>query len=332
MWLWLFLVNVLAERPTLQVLHNVHSACSSCEVKQGVCTWPTTQRPLPNLGNLFCHSCGKACNASTLSVHCAEFCRWASSSCQYHAPLDATRRFAPVQDIFCQTCKECGPSMLRLQNDVRQQEQRLKAREEELTEIIQISKKEQDEMKESRSRAGKTDDLLDRTALDLGAMQVLKETKLQVEALENEKNEVEQLRRRALKRKEDAMSMDAIRFAADDLQKEMEVQRRKAFIKKKHGDSLAKVEARLADVAAEERTSILVQQGIQYLEGRGERRLQEADSLLREAQVHFQRVKNWKNAAKNLKEVAGEVAEREQQAALDLAEHRSSLKHDTRGA
>eukprot|EP00434_Breviolum_minutum_P043972 symbB.v1.2.039222.t1/scaffold6422.1/size18234/1 len=101
--------------------------------------------------------------------------------------------------------------MLRLQNDVRQQEQRLKAREEELTEIIQISKKEQDEMKESRSRAGKTDDLLDRTALDLGAMQVLKETKLQVEALENEKNEVEQLRRRALKRKEDAMSMDAIR-------------------------------------------------------------------------------------------------------------------------
>ena len=75
-------------------------------------------------------------------------------------------------------------------------------------------------------------------------------------------------------------------------------------------------------MAAEERTSILVQQGIQYLEGRGERRLQ----------VHFQRVKNWKNAAKNLKEVAGEVAEREQQAALDLAEHRSSLKHDTRGA
>ena len=326
MWLWLFVLNVLAERPTLQVLHNVHSACSSCEVKQGVCTWPTTQRPLPNLGNLFCHSCGKACNASTLSVHCAEFCRWASSSCHYHAPLDATRA-APVEDIFCQTCKECGPdSMLRLQKEVRQQEQRLKAREEELTEIIQISKKEQDEMKESRSRAGKTDDLLDRTALDLGAMQVLKETKLQVEALENEKNEVEKLRQRALKRKEDAMSMDAIRFEADELQKEMEVQHRKAFIKKKHGDSLVKVEARLADVAAEERTSILVQQGIQYLEGRGEKRLQEADSLLREAQVHFQRVKNWKNAAKNLKEVAGEVAEREQQAALDLAEHRSSLE------
>jgi len=67
--------------------------------------------------------------------------------------LDATRA-APVEDIFCQTCKECGPSMLRLQKDVRRQEQRLKAREEELTEIIQISKKEQDEMKESRSRAG----------------------------------------------------------------------------------------------------------------------------------------------------------------------------------
>jgi len=222
--------------------------------------------------------------------------------------------------------------MLRLQKEVRQQEQRLKARDEELSEIIQISKKEQDEMKESRSRAGKTDDLLDRTTLDLGAMQVLKETKLQVEALENEKNEVEKLRQRAQKRKEDTMSMDAIRFEADDLQKQMDVQRRKAFIKKKHGDSLAKVEAKLADVAAEERTSILVQQGIQYLEGRGEQRLQEADSLLREAQVHFQRVKNWKNAAKNLKEVAGEVAEREQQAALDLAEHRSSLKHDTSGA
>lgn len=330
MWLWLFLVKVLAERPTLQVLHTVKSsaACSSCEVKEGVCTWPTTQRPLPNLGNLFCHSCGKACNASTLSVHCAEFCRWASSSCHYHPPLDAT---AQVEDIFCQSCKECGPSMFRLQKEVRQQEQRLKAREEELTDIIQFSKKEQDEMKESRSRAGKTDDLLDLTALDVGAMQVLKETKLQVEALENEKNEVDKLRQRAQNRKEGSMSMDAIRLKADDLQKGMDAQHRKAFIKAKHGDSLAKLEAKLADVAAEERTSILVQQGIQYLEGRDEKRLQEADSLLREAQVHFQRVKNWKIAAKNLKEVAGEVAEREQQAALDLGEHRFTLKDDTSG-
>eukprot|EP00435_Cladocopium_sp_Y103_P016338 s337_g4.t1 len=199
----------------------------------------------------------------------------------------------------------------------------LKAREDEMEQISKVSKEESRELREAKEAAQETNAQLDTAVVSLGAHQALAETQLEMQVLQSQ---VEKLRRKRLQFSRQTSESDSVRLAADALEKANAVHRSTAMSKAAQGKLLARHEAALADDAEEEWRALRVMQGLTYLEGKHEKILQDDETRVKDYQVQLNRVERWKDSARHLKEVAGEVAAQEQKVASEAQERRQRLE------
>ncbi|CAL1130384.1 unnamed protein product, partial [Cladocopium goreaui] len=202
----------------------------------------------------------------------------------------------------------------------------LKAREDAMEQISTISKEESRELSEAREDAQESTAQLDTANLRLGAQQALSEAQLEMQVLQGQTEKLHQ-RRLQLSRQASESPMESVRRAAEELEATA-VHESTAASKVAQGKLLARHEAALADDAQEEWRALRVLQGLTYLAGKHEKILQEDERRVKDYQVQLNRVERWKDSARHLKEVAGEVAAQEQKVSLEAQERRQRLgKH-----
>lgn len=193
-----------------------------------------------------------------------------------------------------------------------------------MEQISRISKEESRELSEAREDAQESTAQLDTAALRLGAQQALSEAQLEMQVLQGQAEKLHQ-RRLQLSRQASESPMESVRRAAEELEANA-VHESTAASKVAQGKLLARHEAALALDAQEEWRALRVLQGLTYLAGKHEKILQEDETRVKDYQVQLNRVERWKDSARHLKEVAGEVAAQEQKVSLEAQERRQRLE------
>mmetsp|Transcript_69574 Transcript_69574/g.165944 ORF Transcript_69574/g.165944 Transcript_69574/m.165944 type:complete len:534 (+) Transcript_69574:98-1699(+) len=207
LWCWALLLQGLEMASAVRGSSGDACATMCAPGEDGRCVYWPSSASRADLAELFCLNCTIGGDEGCSGPLCGTMCRLVDGKCTYHPSLSAKPN---VEELYCMSCPYCGYegslryfSTKRLEEDERlvADLEAMKAKTDKQLEIelgkIEQSNNETDAANEALSRsavsehsATRTDQQLDGSVVDLISHQALEETRLEVDDMRHEANEL----------------------------------------------------------------------------------------------------------------------------------------------